>query len=74
MSENENCFRTGVFMSFIVTAFLCAMAGIFIDKATEQRSYKQGQIDALSGKIRYKLVEQSDKSTQWVEVKEAGHE
>ena len=27
--------------------------------------YKNGQVDALNGEIRYELVQQSDKSTRW---------
>lgn len=30
--------------------------------------YKRGQIDAISGKIKYKLVEQEDKSIKWERI------
>lgn len=32
-------------------------------------SYKQGQIDALTGKIQYRLEKQPDGSTEWKEIK-----
>ena len=31
--------------------------------------YKEGQIDAIRGDIRYELVEQSDGSTDWKKIK-----
>jgi hypothetical protein len=32
--------------------------------------YKKGQIDALTGKICYKLEQQQDGTTIWVQIKE----
>ena len=37
--------------------------------STHTRPYKEGQIDALNGKIKYELVEQSDGSIKWKRVK-----
>jgi len=30
--------------------------------------YKQGQIDAINGKIKYELVVQPDKSVEWCKI------
>jgi len=32
--------------------------------------YKQGQIDAINGIIKYELVEQDDKTVDWQRIKE----
>jgi hypothetical protein len=31
--------------------------------------YKDGQVSAINGKVKYKLEEQEDKTTDWVEIK-----
>lgn len=31
--------------------------------------YKQGQIDALTGKVQYKLYKNADSTVEWVEIK-----
>ena len=36
----------------------------------EKKGYKQGQIDAINGNIKYELVEQPDRTTKWKEIKE----
>jgi len=30
--------------------------------------YKHGQVDALTGEIHYKLIENSDKTKEWVSI------
>jgi len=35
-----------------------------------QRGFKSGQVDALTGKVLYELIENSDKTSDWVLIKE----
>lgn len=49
-----------------VIVFILLMIGAIIWSLNED--YKQGQIDALSGNIKYKLVEQPDGTKEWVEI------
>ena len=32
-------------------------------------AYRNGQVDALNGKIHYELIEQKNKSVKWIKVK-----
>lgn len=44
------------------------LSGIFLLVGLSGDLYKQGQTDALTGKIQYKLVTQSDSSKIWVKI------
>lgn len=51
---------------------LCVILLIFMsfaifDKELKEKYYKQGQIDALTGKIHYKI--EIDSTKNWVEIK-----
>ena len=49
----------------IAALFVAGMiAGIFIMSG----NYKQGQVDAINGIIKYELVEQEDGHTEWGKV------
>jgi tryptophan-rich sensory protein len=54
------------YMYFIITiiCFLFSFLVLYED------SYKQGQIDALTGTIKYELVTQSDSTKTWERVKQ----
>jgi hypothetical protein len=55
-----------------VIAILLLMLGIMVPLLCEVKyddGYKQGQIDALTGKICYKLEQQQDGSTMWIQIK-----
>jgi len=45
----------------IITIAIISCVCIGITK----NAYKQGQIDAINGKIKYQLVKQNDGSTSW---------
>ena len=74
-------FLTGIFagegdtkaiMTAMVTIVLfvfCLCIAIGIDDNYSIRGYKQGQIDALTGNVHYKLETQVDSTKVWVEVK-----
>ena len=52
----------------LIMAFLCVGSvalGIFIGKDV---SYKQGQIDAINGIIKYELVTQPDSTKVWTDI------
>lgn len=48
----------------VITLGLLGMM-YFFTFAGERIGYKQGQIDAINGVIKYELVEQEDGSTKW---------
>lgn len=47
-----------------LTLIVCGVV-LFVSVDNEKSGYKQGQIDAIKGKIKYKLVEKEN----WEEVK-----
>ena len=57
----------------IVTAILfiimCVMVPL-VGRVKYDDGYKQGQIDALTGSIRYKLEQQQDGTTIWRKIEE----
>lgn len=56
-----------------LVALLCVLALASIGYDSERSyedGYRQGQIDALSGNVKYQLVTRIDSSRVWVEVKE----
>jgi len=44
---------------------------VWINIGFKKTGYKQGQIDAINGNIKYELVEQPDRTTKWKEIKES---
>ncbi|MFA5453468.1 MAG: hypothetical protein WC248_07835 [Candidatus Methanomethylophilaceae archaeon] len=57
---------TVVAVLLIFTGFMIALIG----RMQYDDAYKQGQIDALTGKICYKLEQQQDGTTIWIKIKE----
>lgn len=54
--------------SFVIGALCGAIAGIILWAwlyAPLERGYKHGQIDALTGNIKYELVTQPDSTKTW---------
>lgn len=60
--ENEKT-PSGIIVLIIIGGMLFG-AGWAVDI-----NYRQGQIDALTGLIKYKLVENPDKTKTWQEIK-----
>jgi len=58
----------GIVMAFIILIIMCECA----PKQTflYQEGYKQGQIDALTGKVNWQLKEHSDKTKTWEAIDE----
>jgi len=59
-------------MDYFLNAFIVFMALMILAvgwQSVEDASYKQGQIDAINGKIVYELRESSDGSKGWVKTK-----
>ena len=46
----------------IIVGAMLAVASFYVTKST----YKQGQIDALTGKVKYRLITLPDSTSQWV--------
>lgn len=59
-SDEHDGFWKSIGIMFVLFSGLCVGAEMSSD-------YKQGQIDALTGKIKYELKKQPDGSTQWKE-------
>jgi hypothetical protein len=47
---------------------LLAGAMLWMYKAGTTSGYRQGQIDYHNGVVQYKLIEQKDKSTKWMDI------
>ena len=62
-------FRRGVFGGFLITFIICGVTAMFLIGHIRHTSYRQGQIDAVNGVMKYELVEQDDGETVW-ELKE----
>lgn len=56
------------FIIAIVIGLLLGWSIVFFMKSME-KSYKQGQIDAITGKVNYKLVINPDSTKTWEEIK-----
>ena len=47
---------------FIIICLILINIGVYYGQ------YKDGQIDAINGKIYYELIESEDRSTQWKKI------
>ena len=55
----------------ILLCFSCILLGLLVgDAIGESRGYKKGQIDALTGNVRYELRVQNDSTRVWVKIPE----
>ena len=46
--------------------YICLIIAFFLATVlTGMVCYKQGQVDALNGDVRYELVQQTDKTIKW---------
>lgn len=53
--DNSEHYCSAIFILIVIyTILICIL------------SYKQGQIDALSGNVKYKLIENSDETREWL--------
>ena len=46
------------------------LLGIFVWHIITSGDYKQGQVDALTGKIRYELIVNEDSTKTWERIEE----
>jgi hypothetical protein len=53
----------------IIMIVACVIIILLIALFEYKDGYKNGQVDAINGKIKYKLEEREDKTTDWVEIK-----
>lgn len=53
----------------VVVAFGIACL-LYAEISEKMDSYKQGQIDAITGKVNYQLQTNPDKTVEWVKIKE----
>lgn len=55
-----------------IVSFICVFISCFLlcwlNDIDKKESYKQGQVDALTGKIEYKLVVQPDSTKSWEKI------
>jgi hypothetical protein len=56
-------------MAFGITMIIAMGAMITIQEISEGIGYKEGQIDAIQGKVKYQLTKQPDGSIIWTEKK-----
>jgi hypothetical protein len=52
-----------------ITMVLCMAFTILVVIGKYKEGYKDGQVDAINGKVKYELKENEDKTTEWVEIK-----
>jgi hypothetical protein len=65
----QNDCEIDVLLMVGITMVLFAALTILIVFSKYEDGYKDGQVDAINGKIKYKLEEREDKTTDWVEIK-----
>lgn len=53
----------------LIYAIVLLMVTLAILTLVEARAYKVGQVDALTGKVKYELVVNADSTKTWEEVK-----
>lgn len=58
---------TGIVIGIVAVSIFFLFVACPLNKET---SYKQGQIDALIGKVKYELVTQPDSTRTWEEINE----
>lgn len=63
-------FLLGMIAGFAVGTVLIALVTMGSESANRSSGYRQGQIDALNGVIKYKLQEQDDGAVTWEAVDE----
>lgn len=58
--------KTGIFLFAVGVVFgVTALRIAFVMYPEDTVTYKQGQIDAVNGKINYELVKQPDGTSTW---------
>jgi hypothetical protein len=65
--DNWNLFLVGVVLGvFSVVGFISLLGN---ESRFYMNGYEQGQVDALTGKIKYELVIQPDSTRTWEKIK-----
>ena len=58
-------------MESIIVPAICFLIGVFWTHFVMDKDvYKNGQVDALSGNIKYELVEHKDGTKTWEKIEE----
>ena len=60
--------KTNTFAAFMAGFIIACGVLIFIMVSTNELNYKQGQIDAVNGKMRYALQTHSDGTKTWERI------
>ena len=53
---------------FIILGILLCILGFCIGGMIWANDYEKGQIDALTGKIEYRLQTNADKTVKWIKI------
>lgn len=61
-----------LFLTIFIPVFVGGV-GVLIGWLCQSEGYKMGQVDAINGKIEYKLIEYADGSREWVKDKQLKH-
>lgn len=62
-----NQYLSSFLIAFGLAGIILGSIKLFYDKAFEE-GYKQGQIDALTGKVKYELSKNEDGELVWTEI------
>ena len=54
-----------IFVGILTTFFIIGFAGYCIAQDKYENDYKRGQVDALTGNIKYELVTHEDMTRTW---------
>lgn len=58
-------FLENMAVGVVVGLFFVSVTFGLINKRAKDSSYKKGQIDALTGKIKYRLITNNDSTKTW---------
>ncbi len=61
-------YSTGIVIGVIIGVIIIGILTAILDPIRD--SYKQGQVDALTGQIKFELVSNPDSSKTWERIKE----
>ena len=73
--KTKNAIVTAMAISVVVSSviamgLLLRESELAVKRNVRTKAYKQGQIDALTGKVKYELVEHDDGTRTWEEIEE----
>ena len=68
MSLLDNEEGSGV--TIVICSIIVFVLGLLLIVMMSEEIYKEGQVDALTGKIKYELIENTDKTKKWEKIGE----